>query len=494
MTMRRLLHAAPAAVALAALTPASSEAASRFVIKGAGYGHGIGMSQYGAYGFAKHGWTHDKILKHYYTATELGQVAPSPTVRVLLQQGRSTVTFSGAVAAGERKLGSKSTYSARARGGRVQVLSSSGKALGTYDAPLRIAPARGGTVRLHGRAQNGTSSGRYRGALELRPAGGGLNAINAVDMEDYVRGVISAESPSSWPIEALKAQAVAARSYALTTTKGGDGWDQYADVRSQMYKGVAAEFPSTDRATAETKGQIVLHGGQPVTTFFFSTSGGKTENIENSFIGAIPKPWLKGVDDPFDDLSPKHRWRIQLTHAQVKRKLGGLVKGSFRSIKVLKRGFSPRIVRAEVIGSGGRTRTTGPTLRARLGLFDTWATFTNVSSKAKKEPAKPKDPEKAKEPGSAGPGGGTEAGASSAPGGARRADHGRAMVRVLRGTVSAARAGRTIVVEQRAQDAKWREVGRTRALRGGRYRAVLPKAGVFRVVYRGYAGPAVRSR
>lgn len=494
--MRRLISAGAVAAAAATALPASSEAASRVVIKGAGFGHGIGMSQYGAFGFAKQGYTHDRILRHYYTSTELGKVAPSPTVRVLLQQGRGTVTFSGAVAAADRKLDAARTYSARARNGRVQLRSSAGKSLGTYDAPLRIAAPGGGAVKLHGPAQNGTSSGTYRGALELRPSGGGLNAINAVDMEDYVRGVISAESPSSWPIEALKAQAVAARSYALTTTKGGDGWDQYADVRSQMYKGVAAEFGSTDRATRETAGQIVTYGGQAVTTFFFSTSGGKTENIENSFIGAVPKPWLKGVDDPFDDLSPKHRWRLQLTPAQAKRKLGGLVKGSFRSIKVVKRGFSPRVVRAEVIGSRGRTTTTGPVLRARLGLFDTWASFTTISSKAKKEPAKETDPPEATQPAPpASPEGGTEAGASAAPGGPRRAVHdAEGRVLVLRGTVGAAKRGRTITVQRRSRAGRWTTVDRVKALRGGRFRAVLAGAGTYRVTYRGYAGPAVRAR
>ncbi|HYF26381.1 MAG TPA: SpoIID/LytB domain-containing protein [Baekduia sp.] len=481
--MRRLVSASAAAAATLAAVPAA-DAATRFVVKGAGYGHGIGMSQYGALGFAKQGYTHDRILRHYYTQTQLGKVSPSPTVRVLLQQGRSTVTFSGAVAAGTRRLSRGRTYSARARAGRVALRSPSGRTLATYDAPLRIAAPGGGALRLHGAAQNGTSSGLYRGALELRPAGGALNAINAVDMEDYVRGVISAESPASWPIEALKAQAVAARSYALTTTKGGDGWDQYADVRSQMYQGVKAEFPSTDRATRETAGQIVTYGGQAVTTFFFSTSGGETENIENSFIGAVPKPWLKGVKDPFDDASPKHRWRLQMTAGQAAGKLGGLVKGSFRGIKVLERGVSPRVVRAEVLGSRGRTTTTGPVLRARLGLFDTWATFTTISSKATREEPRPEDPPAARQPS---PEGGTEAGASMAR--ARARGH----VLVLRGRIDRAPRGAVVGVQRRVHGG-WRTVGRTRATAGGRYRAVLPERGTYRVVFRGAPGPRLVAR
>jgi stage II sporulation protein D len=259
--------------------------------------------------------------------------------------------------------------------------------VGTYAAPLRLAAPKGGALTLRGAAANGTRNGRYRSALELRAVGGRVQAINAIDLEDYVRGVVSAESPSTWPAEALKAQAVAARSYAVTTNVGTttDGIDQYADTRSQMYKGVAAEFPSTDAAVAATAGEVVAQNGKAVTTYFFSTSGGHTENIEDSFIGALPRTWLKGVDDPFDGVSPRHNWGpFTFSQATVQAKLKGLVRGSFRGITVLERGTSPRIVRAEVAGTNGVTQVTGPQLRARLGLFDTWASFTYISGTKKK--------------------------------------------------------------------------------------------------------------
>ena len=113
------------------------------------------------------------------------------------------------------------------------------------------------------------------------PGAFGLSTINVVGLDDYVRGVVSRESPASWPLEALKAQAVAARTYAITTSKGGDGFDQYADTRSQVYGGVGAETASTDQAVAETAGQVVTYEGAPVVTYFFSTSGGRTEDVEN---------------------------------------------------------------------------------------------------------------------------------------------------------------------------------------------------------------------
>ena len=136
--------------------------------------------------------------------------------------------------------------------------------------------------------------GTYRGALEFRPGTfGGVNVINALDVDDYVKGVVPLESPASWPLEALKAQAVAARTYALTTSKGGTGWDHYTDTRSQVYGGAGAEQASTNEAVDATAGELVTYEGEPVVTYFFSTSGGRTENVENTSLGTEPVPWLQ---------------------------------------------------------------------------------------------------------------------------------------------------------------------------------------------------------
>ena len=123
-----------------------------------------------------------------------------------------------------------------------------------------------------------------------------------------------AESPASWPAEALKAQAIAARTYAITTAKSA-AFDHYADTRSQVYKGVGIETASTNAAVADTRGQIVTYQGQPVVTYFFSTSGGRTESVENTSLGREPRPWLQSVEDEFDNVSPRHRWTTKLTMA-----------------------------------------------------------------------------------------------------------------------------------------------------------------------------------
>ena len=371
--MRGVVALVSACAALALAAPAAN-AAGQWVITGAGFGHGIGMSQYGAYGSAKNGMSYDAILGQYYTGTNLG-TAQSQTVRVLLRPYLPAVRFSGASAACGATLTESATYTAKRKGSKV-VLRGGGGRIGNCGALL--SATGGDSVVLVGK-------GAYRGALEIRPAKvpGKLNAINAVELEDYVRGVISKESPSSWPLEALKAQAVAARSYAISTPVRGSGFDQYADTRSQVYGGIAAETPRTNQAVAETALKVVLAGGKVAQTFFMSTSGGHTENNENSFLGGTPEPYLRGVPDPNEAAggSPYDRWTRKFTQARIQAELGNLVKGSLKRIVVTKRGVSPRVVKANLVGTRGTTSTSGPTLRARLGLPDTWAFFTRGGAK-----------------------------------------------------------------------------------------------------------------
>ena len=352
MRLRTTLLAGLAAVvaAVAAATPAP--AASRVIIRGGGFGHGIGMSQYGAYGYAKQGRDHRFILAHYYSGTQLGKLDSSTQVRVLVQSA-ARVSFRGAVdVPGAKTLNPSRTYRATRRlSGGVTLRTSSGSLVGNYGSPLTITGSAGG-IRLRGRSGHAVSNGRYRGNLQIRPSSvGALNAINQLSLEHYVRGVVAGESPSSWPADALRAQAVAARTYAITTSKNGPGFDHYSDTRSQVYNGIAGERASTNAATTATRGEVVTYDGKPVVTYFFSTSGGRTENIEYAFVGAKPQPWLKSVPDPYDDTSPNHTWVVRMSLGRAQRKLGGLVKGSLRRIKVLSRGKSPRVVRAQVIGT-----------------------------------------------------------------------------------------------------------------------------------------------
>jgi stage II sporulation protein D len=393
--MRNLRHATNAsrsarlacgAVLTALLAAGSAAAKPALIITGAGLGHGIGMSQYGADGFAQHGFDYATILGHYYEATTLSTLPSSPTVRVLLASG-GTQRFSGATRAGGHTLSPARHYTVSASGGSVVLVSSTGRTVGTFSPTLKVSGT--GPLTLYGSADNGIRSGRYRGALEFRAVGGGVQAVNALNVESYVRGVVAAESPSSWPAAALEAQAVAARTYAITAKVGGTGYTQYSDTRSQEYQGVSAETAATDAAVRVTAGQVVTYLGKPVATYFFSSSGGQTEDIQNVFLGTTPDPWLTAVPDPYDTVSPDHRWGpIDLSLGQVDSRLSGLIKGSFRGIRVTQRGASPRIVDAQVLGTGGTTDVTGPQLQQRFGLDDTWAYFS-TSGTAVKVPTTP---------------------------------------------------------------------------------------------------------
>ena len=154
---------------------------------------------------------------------------------------------------------------------------------------LRGRDARLGRRRTCGcsaGADNGVRDGLYRDALEIRTASGsGLNAINALGMESYLLGVVPSESPASWPAAALQAQAVAARSYALTTNVNGKRLRPVRRHPQPDVPRVPGRDPSTNAAVAATAGQVVTYDGAVATTFFFSTSGGYTENVENVFTG-----------------------------------------------------------------------------------------------------------------------------------------------------------------------------------------------------------------
>ena len=261
---------------------------------------------------------------------------------------------------------------AKRKGGGVVLRSKKGKVVARCGAVMTATGAP--TVVVAGK-------GTYRGSLEVRavvPAGS--TRSTSVDLEDYVRGVVSRESPSSWPIEALKAQAVAARSYVLAASVAATDFDVFDDTRSQAYGGVGAETAKTDQAVSATHLQVVLYKGKVAQTFFFSTSGGHTENNEFSSLGfgQPPVPYLRGVDDPYeaDAGSPYEHWKrkYSLGADELGARRPGL-RGKLRNIIVTQRGASPRIVHANLIGSGGTTTVNGPSWRARLGLPDTWAFF-----------------------------------------------------------------------------------------------------------------------
>ncbi|HEY1565412.1 MAG TPA: SpoIID/LytB domain-containing protein [Solirubrobacteraceae bacterium] len=354
---------------------AAARADSTFYIRGGGDGHGIGMSQYGAYGYALHGATYQAILGHYYQGTTLATTNAPQTVRVLLATGRASFAGATGVTGSRTRLTPATTYTVTPAGAKLTIATAAGKTVGTFPAPLTVTAPSTAPLSVPG-------LGSYRGALQFSPAAGGVQTVDAVGLDDYVRGVVASEMPSSWATAALEAQAVAARTYAITTTVGGNGYDLYDDSRSQMYGGVKSETAPTDAAVAATSGQIVTYGGKPAVTYFFASSGGYTESIQNVWSGATPEPWLRGVPDPYDNAGqdPYHSWGSQMSLTAAARRLGRLVKGSLVGIAVTRHGVSPRVVQAQVVGTRGTSTATGSQLQSIFGLDDTWATFTTITT------------------------------------------------------------------------------------------------------------------
>jgi SpoIID/LytB domain protein len=364
----RLLAAVAAAVVLAlgvASAVGHAQAPAKygpvtFVVTGGGWGHGVGMSQWGAYGQALEGRTYRDILAWYYRGTQLGTASLS-RLRVLLKGAAKKLTISSPVPFRVRD--AAATTHELAAGevafGPGLKLPVDGKPKPTALAgPLVFLPGKGAQLQLGGAA--------YRGELVVSREGKRLSVVNTVGLEGYLRGVVAREMPKDWPLEALKAQAVAARTYSLARFLKGKPFDLYADVRSQVYGGVAAEAPRATEAVRATAGQVVLYGGAPTTTFYFSSSGGRTANGED--VLGVALPYLVSVPDPWDKASPNHAWPARLITGAAVTKAFGLPSQVADAISEPTPSGRPKSVTLTT-RAGTTVSATGTDVRTRLGLL-----------------------------------------------------------------------------------------------------------------------------
>jgi stage II sporulation protein D len=335
---------------------ATSTASSVVAFTGRGWGHGIGLGQWGAYGYALHGLAYDRILAHYYPGTTLGQ-ARVATVRVLVASKKRVTLASPTPWTIVDATGAKSTLAA----GPLTVDSTF-----TVDGAALVPP-----LKISANAPVSVGGTAYRGKLTLTLEGKLVDVIDAVGLEQYLKGVVPSEMPSRWPTAALEAQAVAARSYALANLTKGRGYDLYGDARNQVYGGIPAESDSASAAVDATKGQVVLYNGKVANTLFFSTSGGRTISALDAT--GVDVPYLVSVADPYDTLSPYHDWGPVLFDAKAVAKQLKL-SGSIASVAVAT-GVSGR-VKSLVASAADDTQVTltGNQVRNALGLRSTWFT------------------------------------------------------------------------------------------------------------------------
>ena len=319
----------------ASFLPASTAVAAdtQFTFTGRGYGHGIGLSQWGAQGYAKRGWGYSKILTHYYRSTRVAAAPSSLTVKVNIDQnanprtswkirsgstGRALTMIDSTDTKSRVTLAAGATWWVTVSAGNVRVHADSVNGSGTSVAGKVVKTFSGGAYATTGGSNYliqvigssgpfATSGVRWRGELVFTPSGTSkATAVNRVGMEQYLYGVVPRESPASFATEALKAQAVAARSYAYTSAAKGQ--TLFCTVMSQVYNGHSSssgmhENPATNAAVDATRRQVVMYGTDVVKTFFFSSSGGHTANVEDVWVTSEPKPYYKGVADA-DTSSP----------------------------------------------------------------------------------------------------------------------------------------------------------------------------------------------
>ena len=361
--MRRLVVIAALVCALA--FTASALASPVFVITGRGWGHGIGMSQWGTYGYAVNGSKYRGILAHYYKGTSVAE-GYFRTVTVLLASGRSSLSVGSDVNFTVTSGGSTSTLAAGTHTIKPSLVVTDVD--GRQRTLASPATFKGGTKPIE------LGGSPYRQELVVRSDGSSLAAANRLSLDNYVRGVVPREVPASWPAEALKAQALAARSYALATgghCSFGGSTAFCATTSDQVYGGMSAETAATNDAVTATAGEAVVYGSSVATTFFFSSSGGKTASKVDEW-GGDPVPYLVSVDDPYDYHAPKHRWGpLVYTESQLRDKLGSLLPSGLRDM-IVTRNASSRVAYVTAKGSGGQTQITGGTMRTRLGLNSTW--------------------------------------------------------------------------------------------------------------------------
>jgi SpoIID/LytB domain protein len=376
---------APSAARAAAALPRGT----RLVVEGRGFGHGRGMGQWGARAMAEAGRLYPAILAHYYRGTSLASRPPGDTIRVLVaRRAAAVVSSQGSFAfgwAGGRRIGASDPARPVVR---VRVVSGATvveKARSVSGPWRRIASGRGSIVFSPGRAPLELAGGEvrgYRGRIEARPAPEGrIDVIVALPLEDYLLGVVPREMPSVWHMEALKAQAVAARTYAARAMDAardrGRPYDICASARCQVFGGsftrpwlgrpaTPLERPRATAAVRATARRVLVWAGRPILAQYSSSTGGYT--VAGSF------PYLAAVLDPFDAPSPRHRWTTTVVVAAVEARWPAL--GRLSGVRVLERDgkgeWGGRLLRMQLSGTRRSMVVTGNEFRAALGLRSTW--------------------------------------------------------------------------------------------------------------------------
>jgi len=386
-----LVTAAPAQAGETYLRPSDNTV----TLSGHGYGHGRGMSQWGAYGAATQGRTWQQILAFYYPGTKLANLG-NRTIRVRLDVvSHTTLTLptpAGLKLAGQSLPGTiggaaitRYRVQSRSLGGlQVHALTAAGwKPYKNVSSPAVFSTASGKVDVL---LSSGTRRA-YRGSIYAnRASSTSILPVSVLPMESYLRAVVPAEMPASWHPNAVRAQAVAARTYAnfdRARTPAGRTWDTCDTTSCQMYSGVPAEYPGSDAAVAVTAGWMLTYLGQSTFTQFGAANGG--------WSAAGSQPYLVARADPYDGAIPNsaNSWTASITAAGIQARWPSI--GTYRQLRIISRDgrgqWGGRVLTAAIDGSKGSVSVTGATIRYAFGLRSEWFVPTNRRS----APSYPRD-------------------------------------------------------------------------------------------------------
>ncbi|MGX7723237.1 SpoIID/LytB domain-containing protein [Rhodococcus sp. 5G237] len=346
-----------------------------FTFSGFGHGHGRGMGQWGAYGYAQDGWTAERIIGHYYGGTELGTVDDAMiAVRLMARDDHTLDVYSdtGMIVAGKQLAPGEAAHLTPTPDGGANVVVTEGCSgdvlwqaatdLPWVD-PIDLAEDRPANEHLTMCSDDKT----YRGALGVVLDGTAPRTVNRLHVEDYLRSVVPAEALPAWAdtggAEALRAQAIAARSYALAE-KRHEKWQTCDTTDCQVYGGSGVEDPRTDDGVRTTRGTVLMKDGEVVRSEFSASTGGYSAG------GTFPP-----VEDEGDKVAPNREWAKTFTAAEIGSKFGV---GDLQAFEVLSRNnLGPeggRVTRVRVVGSDRTIETTGAEARTKLGLRSDWFT------------------------------------------------------------------------------------------------------------------------
>lgn len=321
---------------------------------------------------ARHAPASAKSAKASVTAAQPAKQAPD--LRVGLASGRASLTITSAGGKATVQTESSKTITLTANTAAAIRWQAGAFLVGREKLRgdvLTIRPSGAGELALDGR--------RYRGSLELRHKGGGLIAVNIVPVDGYLRSVVPEEMPVDWPAEAIKAQSVTARSFALASRgrHAGEGYDLCTTTHCQLYTGTTAEKSASNAAIKATRGEVLTYGGKPIEALFHTDSGGMTENSEDVWGSHVP--YLRAAKDTPAKTMP---WTKTISRADLERKLAakGHDIGKVRSIALSPlaigraakdRTTSGRVKTMTVKGTKGTATLSGTTWRSLLGLKST---------------------------------------------------------------------------------------------------------------------------